>query len=143
MGAAELFWPMIALIIIASLSFVAVIMWLGFRMKEREDYYRTETVKKIAEHGTSTAALDYLRESDRIARQRLQGGLRLGGIVTVAVGIGLMVSLQAIIEGTSIYLVAIIPLLVGAALFFYAQFMMPDEASSRSDLGSTTSDRRS
>lgn len=124
MGAAELFWPMIALITTASLSFVAVIVWLGSRLKEREDYYRSETIKKIAESGSSTAALDYLRETDRIALQRIRGGLRLGGLVSAAIGIGLMVYLRGIVLGSGTYLVGLIPLLVGIVLFVYAQFMM-------------------
>jgi hypothetical protein len=123
MGAAELFWPMIAVITTASLSFVAVILWIGSRVKEREDYYRNETVKKIAESGASTAAIEYLRETDRIALQRLRGGLRLGGLITAAVGIGLMVFLRALIQGNPTYLVGLIPLLVGVVLFGYAQFM--------------------
>jgi hypothetical protein len=138
MGAAELFWPMIAVISTASFSFVAVIIWLAFRAKEREEYYRHETTKKIVESGTSTAALDYLRETDRIMLQRLRGGIRLGGLVTVAVGIGLMVSLRAIVEGSGIYLVALIPLLVGVVLFTYAQFMMPGDGDPGSSRGRTT-----
>jgi hypothetical protein len=124
MDASQLFWPMIALMTIASLSLVAVIAWLASRVKEREDYYRNETVKKIAESGTSTAAIEYLRESDRIALQRLRGGLRLGGLVTTAIGIGLMVFLRATSPESGTYLVGLIPLLVGLTLFGYAQFMM-------------------
>ena len=120
----DLFWPMIALMTIASLSFVAVIVWLVSRVKEREDYYRNETVKKISESGTSTAVIEYLRESDRIALQRLRGGIRLGGLVTAVIGIGLMVFLRAIgHENSGTYLVGLIPLLVGVTLFGYAQFM--------------------
>src|SRR4030095_7426818 len=99
------------------------ILWIGSRVKEREDYYRNETVKKIAESGASTAAIEYLRETDRIALQRLRGWLRLGGLITAAVGIGLMVFLRALIQGNPTYLVGLIPLLVGVVLFGYAQFM--------------------
>lgn len=125
MGAAELFWPVIAVMTTASLSFVAVIIWIAGRTMERELYYRNETIKKIAESGTSTAALDYLREADRIALQRLRGGLRLGGLISVATAIGLMVFLRTIIKGEGIYLVGLIPLLVGVVIFGYAQLMMP------------------
>src|SRR5262245_32014094 len=124
MGAAELFWPVIGVITTASLSFVAVIIWIAGRTMQRELYYRNETIKKIAESGTSAAALDYLRETDRIAQQRLRGGLRLGGLISVAVAIGLMVFLRTIIEGEGIYLVGLIPLLVGLVIFGYAQLIM-------------------
>jgi hypothetical protein len=119
----SMFWPMIALITIASLSFVAVVTWIGNRTKEREEYYRQETLKKIAESGTSEAALEYLRETDRIAQQHLRGGLQLGGLITGSAGIGLMVFLRAIEPNEGIYWVGLIPLLVGVVLFGYALTM--------------------
>ena len=117
---------MVTVITTASLSLVAVILWLAFRTREREEYYRSETLKKIAESGTSTAALDYLRETDRITVRRTRGGLRLGGLVTMSVGIGLMIFLRAITAETGVYLIGLIPLLVGVSLFGYA-LMMPKE----------------
>jgi len=123
MGPAELFWPMMVVITTASLSFVAVIVWIALRTRERELHYRNETIKKIAESGTSTAAIDYVRETDRLAAQHRRGGLRLGGLISIAVAIGLMVFLRAI--AGSVYLVGLIPLLVGVVLFSYAQLMMP------------------
>jgi uncharacterized protein DUF6249 len=124
---AQLFLLMEIVAITASLSLVAVIVWLAFRGKEREQYYRTETLKKIAESGTSTAAVEYLRETDRITLRRTRGGLKLGGLITMSVGIGLMIFLRVLIEGSGVYMVGLIPLLVGLSLFGFAQLMMPKE----------------
>src|SRR5688572_24800649 len=109
MNAAQLFILMEIVVATASLSLVAVIVWVGARTKEREAYYRSETLKKIAESGTSTAALEYLRETDRINARRIRGGLRLGGLVTMSVGIGLMVLLRALMPGNAVYIVGLIP----------------------------------
>ena len=122
-----MFFLMIIVVVTASLSLVAVIVWVVARTKEREDYYRSETVKKIAETGTSAAALDYLREADRISARRTRGGLRLGGLITISVGVGLMVLLRAIKPGSGVYMAGFIPLLVGVTMFGYSQFMMPKE----------------
>ena len=125
MDPSQLFFLMIIIVVTASLSLVAVIMWLGARMKEREDYYRSETLKKIADSPSSTTALEYLREADRITARRTRGGLRLGGLVAMSVGIGLMVFLRTLTPESGVYTVGVIPLLVGVSLFGYSQFMMP------------------
>ena len=125
MQPAQMFFVMIIIVVTASLSLVAVIMWLAARMKEREDYYRSETLKKIAESPSSTTALDYLREADRITARRTRGGLRLGGLIAMSIGIGLMVFLRTLTPESGVYTVGVIPLLVGVSLFGYSQFMMP------------------
>ena len=125
MDTAQMFFLMIIIVVTASLSLVAVILWLGARIKERESYYRSETLKKIAESGSSTTALEYLRESDRITARRTRGGLRLGGLVAMSVGIGLIVFLRTLNPDNGIYMVGVIPLLVGVSLFGFSLFMMP------------------
>jgi Domain of unknown function (DUF6249) len=127
MEPAQLFVLMEGVVVTASISLVAVIVWLAFRAKEREEYYRSETLKKIAEAGTSAAALEYLRETDRIHLRRTRGGLRLGGLVAMSVGIALMVFLRALIPGSGVHMVGLVPLLVGVSLFGFAQLMMPRE----------------
>jgi len=123
----ELFFFMVIVVVTASLSLVAVLSWLAFRMREREQYYRSETLKKIAESSTSTAAVEYLRENERIAVRRTRGGLRLGGLVAMSVGIGLLAFLRALEPTSGVYMVGLIPLLVGVSLFGYGQLLMPRE----------------
>ena len=58
-----------------------------------------------------------------MAQEKLRGGLQLGGLITVAVGVGLMIFLLAMVH-RPVFFVGLIPLLIGAVLFFYGRFMM-------------------
>jgi Flp pilus assembly protein TadB len=120
------FWFMVAVVVTAGLSFVSLVVWLGQRDKERkaqEAHYRNETVRKIAESGESAAALEYLREIDRAQAQRTRNGLRLGGLITIAAGVGLMVFLHQLVA-RDVYLVGSIPVLVGVAILVYTELFV-------------------
>jgi peptidoglycan/LPS O-acetylase OafA/YrhL len=116
---------------IALFSFIAVATWAGERRKEREAYYRSETIKRVAElQGTgSQSALEVLREEERIALRRRTEGQKLGGLITLAVGIGMFVFLRALMvadhDPEPAYLVGLIPALIGAALLVYAFVLAP------------------
>ena len=57
-----------------------------------------------------------------------RGGQRLGGLITLAVGIGLMVFLKAVAtDEPGVYLVGLIPLLIGVALLAYSYVLAPKE----------------
>jgi hypothetical protein len=112
---------------ISLFSFLAVASWAGSRQAERSEYYKADMMKKIAEvGGDRNPALDYLREQERIAAQKRLGGLKLGGLVNIGVGIGLMIFLKALITGAPIYLTGVILLFVGAALLVYAFWFAPE-----------------
>jgi len=110
-------------------SFVAVASWSDARRREREAYYRSETLKKIAETqgDGGKAALDFLREEEKNAMRRRREGTRLGGLITVAVGIGFMVFLRGIERSQPAYLLGFIPLFIGVALLAYSFFLAPKE----------------
>jgi hypothetical protein len=117
MGAQFLF---LSVAVTAGLSFVAVMVWLGHRKNERTQFYRSETMKKIAESGSAAAALEYAREIERMGAGRTRSGLRLGGLITMAAGTGLMVFLHEIERQEPIYLIALIPMLVGGVMFLFS-----------------------
>lgn len=99
-------------------AFVAVVTWADIRRKEREAYYKHETIKKISEMpGESGLAL--LREDERNAARRRRENIQLGGLTTSAVGIGLMIFLRGVDTQKAAYLVGLIPLFVGFALLAY------------------------
>jgi hypothetical protein len=115
---------------IALFSFLAVASWSEARRKEREAYYRSETLKKIAESSGEGAksALELLREQEKNAAKRRLEGMKLGGLITAAVGIGVMVLLRGIANDDGpVYLVGLIPLLIGAALLVYPFILAPKE----------------
>ena len=95
----------------------------------REAYYKSETLKKIAEAQgpTANAALEFLREQEKVRAQPTREGIKLGGLVTVAVGLGLFPLLRAVEPNQPVYLAGLIPLLIGLALLVYAYLLAPKE----------------
>jgi hypothetical protein len=129
---AAMFVPIIGSI--ALFSFLAVSSWSDARRKERESYYRNEMLKKIAESSGdgARAAIELLHAEERSAIQRRREGLKLGGLITLAVGIALMIFLHAVAQGDpGAYLVGVIPALIGAALLLYAYVLAAKEATPR------------
>ena len=105
-------------------AFVAVVTWADIRRKEREAFYKHETMKKISEMpGESGLAL--LREDERNSARRRRENIKLGGLITCAVGVGLMIFLRSIDTREPAYLVGLIPLLVGLALLIYSSVLVP------------------
>jgi hypothetical protein len=115
---------------IALFTFLSVATWAGTRQAEREAYYKADMLKKIAETGGErNPALEYLREQERIAAEKRLGGYKLGGLVNVGVGLGLMLLLRGLIHGPSIYLCGTIPLFIGLALLAYAKWFAPERSA--------------
>ena len=114
---------------IALFSFLGVASWSDARRKEREAYYTAETLKKIAESSSegAKAATDYIQERNRLANRRRVEGLKLGGLITAAVGIGIMIFLRGVEHEEPAYLMGTIPLLIGLALLIYAFALAPKE----------------
>jgi hypothetical protein len=114
---------------IAVFSWLAVASWSDARRREREAYYKSEVLKKVAETpgAGAVSALEIMREEERKAERRRQGGLRLGGLITLAVGIGMMVFLRALEPDKPVYLAGLIPLLIGVALLAYSYLLAPKD----------------
>ena len=114
---------------VALFSFVAVVVWSTERRREREAYYRSETLRKIAEGQATggTSAIEFLREEEKNAARRLREGQKLGGLIVLAVGIGLTIFIKGVSRNdpSPAYLVGLIPLLIGAALLAYAYLLAP------------------
>jgi hypothetical protein len=105
-------------------AFVAVVSWADIRRREREAYYRGEMMKKISEMpGESRLAL--LREDERNTAWRRRENIKLGGLITSAIGAGLMIFLRASDPREPVYLVGLIPLLAGFALLTYSYVLAP------------------
>jgi len=129
MGAIALFIPIVSVICV--FTFVAVAAWSGNRRKEREAFYKSETLKKIAEtQGAGGAtAIELMREEEKRDQRRRIEGQKLGGLITIAVGIGLMVFLRMMPDTAEdkAYYVGLIPLLIGFVLIVYSYFLAPKE----------------
>ncbi len=114
---------------IALFSFLGVASWSEARRKEREAYYTSETLKKIAESSGEGAksALELLREKEKNYIKRRLEGSKLGGLITAAVGLGIMALLRGIVHDEPVYLAGLIPLLIGVAMLTYAFVLAPKE----------------
>ncbi len=110
---------------VALFSFIAVASWSDARRAEREAYYKSETLKKLSESQGAAAVLELLQEERKQAVVKRREGLRLGGLINIAVGIGLFIFLGGLIHGEPVYLVGAIPLLIGLALLSYSLFLAP------------------
>lgn len=116
---------------ISLFSFIAVATWAAERRREREAYYRSETVKKIAEAqgAGGGSALEFLREEEKIEARRKREGQKLGGMITMAVGVGMMIFLYSMNDPDAhqASLAGLIPLLIGAVLLGNSLFSAPKE----------------
>jgi Flp pilus assembly protein TadB len=120
--------------VICVFTFTSIASWAEARRKERVAYYKSETLKKIAEtQGAGGAtALEFLREEDRIVTRRAREGMKLGGLVMIAVGASLMIFLGTLVtENRGVMEVGVIPLLIGVALLVYAYWLAPKDADSK------------
>src|SRR5579862_9227645 len=108
---------------IALFSFIAVAVCSIERRRERDAYYRSETVRKIteAQGAGGRSAIEYLRQEEKGTLRRRREGLKLGGLVTAAIGVGLMVFIKAVdrSDPDPAYLVGVIPLFISIALLGY------------------------
>lgn len=117
-GIAELMVPIVTMICV--FTFLSVAAWAGSRQKEREAFYKNETIKRITElQGTTgVSAIEYLREEDRLAVRRRREAHKLSGLINIGVGIGLTIFLARLAPRAC--LVGLIPLLVGVALLAHS-----------------------
>ena len=132
LGLAGIMVPIVGAI--ALFTFLAVAAWADARRKEREAYYRHETFKKMAEQagGTSQQILDFLRAEELSAQRQRREGLKLGGLITTAVGVGVIVFLKMFEPEKPAFFVGFIPLFIGVVLLLYAFFMAPNPDHSTS-----------
>lgn len=114
---------------IALYSYLSINSFVNGRRKEREAYYKNETVRRLTESqgAGAEAAIALLREEDRLGARRRIEGIKLGGLITTAVGIGLMIFLGMVNDDNHLIGVAIgiIPFFVGIALLLYAYRLAP------------------
>lgn len=115
--------------------FLPTAVTLEHKRKEREAFYKSETLRRISEASGEGAksAMEMLRADERIKGLKAREGLKIGGLINVGVGIGLMIFLHALLGGGggsvinggtgSVYLCGLIPGLIGVAMLVYVYLL--------------------
>jgi hypothetical protein len=118
----------LSFVVVSVFTFISVAAWAGARAAERKDFYRSETLKKLAEAG-SAAVVDYLREEEKAeerqrahARARMIEGNRLGGLILLVVGATVTVAFYQIVPDVPVYLFGVIPFGIGLVLLGSSMF---------------------
>jgi hypothetical protein len=107
---------------VAVFAFLSVAVWATAPSQERLARDRFALLKTLAEQPGENAArvLEMLREEDERRAERKEReerrGWILGGLIVIAVGLGLS-GMLAVLEGRGLWSVGLIPLLVGCVLF--------------------------
>jgi|GEM_PF-793380 len=127
MGEIPTAWGLWVFLSIGAISlfgiFIPVVSWIDSQRKEKEAFYKAETLRRITESSAegAKAAMELLREDARLSRIRKREGMKIGGLVCVAVGAASTIFLSA--QHDSGYLVGLTPAFVGAALLIYVFFL--------------------
>jgi Flp pilus assembly protein TadB len=107
--------------------FIPLVTWMDTRRKEREAFYKAETMRRLVESSGdgAKAALEMVKEQDRQQRIKVREGMKIGGVINLAVGIALIIFLRALIGNEPVYLCGLIPGFIGVAMLAYALFLAP------------------
>jgi len=107
--------------------FIPLVSWIDSRRKEREAFYKAETLRRLSESSSDGAkmALEMLREEARREEIKKREGLKIGGVINLGVGVGLVIFLRVLIGGghDSPYLCGLIPGFIGVAMLIYVYFL--------------------
>ena len=112
---------------IAMFGFFAVASWADARRRERESFYRSEVLKKLADSGSdgSNAALEMFREQQRTTERNRRETQSLAGLILTAMGLGLMGLLKGVASHDGAWTAGLIPALIGAVLLIYSYGLAP------------------
>ena len=117
--------PIVA--IISTFVMIIFAIRFGTQRKEREAFYRAESLRRLTESSGegAKAAIELLKEEDRLNRIKSREGMKIGGLVCVGVGAAMVIFLWAMskTDPGAPYLVGLIPGFVGVALLVYVFFM--------------------
>lgn len=104
--------------------FLPITTWLDHRRKEREAFYKAETLRRVSEASgdAAKASIDFLREQNRIVRFQTIEGLKIGGLIMTGVGIGVTVLLW-FVAGRDVAACGLVPFLIGIAMLVYVYYL--------------------
>jgi hypothetical protein len=115
--------PIVA--IVSVFTFTTIVHWVDSQRKEREAYYKAETLRRVTEASGegAKAALELMREDERLKQLKKREGMKIAGLINIGVGVGAMIFLHAFLTGTAIYLSGLIPAFFGVGLLIYVYLL--------------------
>lgn len=115
------------LIPIAGIAMIVLIVYFGEKRKAKQALYRNELLKKIADSQGDAAdkIMEMIRQEELDIKIRRREGIKLGGLITAAAGLGAMALLFMLAPAQPVWISGVVPLLIGLALFIYAQVLSP------------------
>jgi hypothetical protein len=127
----QLMFPVLALVVvtICVFTFLSVAVFATSRRKEREAYYRSESMRRIAEMSGDSAkgVLEVMAEEQRVQQRNRMERTKIGGLINIAVGLGLLIFFYSVGGKESPYLCGLIPGFIGIAMLVYALVLAPKE----------------
>jgi hypothetical protein len=127
---------------IAFFAFLIAAHWIDTRAAERQVRDRLALLRKIADQPPESARLmaDLLREDEARTAKRERARARearreniQGGMVVVAVGVGLAIMLAAVEPSEQVWTVGFIPVLIGLVSIGFALFAEPTAEAATDD----------
>jgi len=124
----------LSVLMVSVFTFVSIAVWTEGRRKEREAYYRAESLRRIAEIPGEGGkyVIEMMREEERIRQDKERSqdakkrdGLILSGMVNIGIGVGLGIFLYSLAGRNSPYLVGLLVVFIGIALLVYAFYFLP------------------
>jgi hypothetical protein len=112
---------------VAVFTFLIFSVRYSSQRKDREAFYRAESLRRITESSGegAKAAIELMKEEERLKRIKAREGMKIGGLVCVAVGVALVIFMWGLTktEPDAPVFVGLIPALVGVALLVYVYFL--------------------
>jgi uncharacterized membrane protein len=105
--------------------FIPTVHYLDTRRKEREAFYKAETLRRITESSGegAKAAIELMREEARRDRTKSREGVKIGGLINIGVGLALVIFLRTLLGQQSAYLCGLIPGFIGVAMLVYVYLL--------------------
>jgi hypothetical protein len=106
--------------------FIPTVHYLDTRRKERDAFYRAETLRRITESSSegAKAAMEMMREDARREALKSREGVKIGGLINIGVGLALIIFLRVLLDGQhSAYLCGLIPGFIGVAMLIYVYIL--------------------
>ena len=107
--------------------FIPLTSYIESQRREREAFYKAETIRRLSEASGdgARAAIELLREQNRMERAKKREGMKLGGLINLGVGLALIIFLHALVKDEPVYLCGLIPGFIGVALLTYGLVLAP------------------